>query len=48
MAVCYRKAQDPKLALWAHQEYLVKDPHTLQASVVEERIRELKAELGEE
>lgn len=48
MAVCYRQAKNPKLALWAYQEYLVKDPHSMQTSVVEERIRELKAELGEE
>jgi len=46
MALCYRRANNAKLALWSYEEYLKKDPDALQRATVEARIQELKTQLG--
>jgi len=48
MALSYHKGGFAKLALWSYQQYLIKVPQSPQRAVVEDRIRELKVEVGEQ
>jgi hypothetical protein len=47
MALCYRKGGFAKLALWSYEQYLIKVPNSPQRATVEQRIAELKSEIGE-
>jgi tetratricopeptide (TPR) repeat protein len=48
MALCYRKGGFAKLALWSYEQYLIKVPNSPQRAAVEERIKDLRAEIGEQ